>query len=468
MGSNTHTNKIQTIATHWDQWNLLQRDNDFDRYADMLIPTPKVYSAMDALEKMKVPEITEWISLFCRTCFAKTTSVCKIKLINDMDKSIVEIKNKALGIIMESTLMEGKDKHSLTRKEARYIMTVCNYFHTISYIKRVCISNFHYHQKIRNWLNYWMRMIHDSDIVIQPSRGEDKVIYMVFDTRSKYSYIGQTKRSSNTRFMEHIRSIMDPHYSTNDIPAYQVFRRLGASNLICLPMFGIKNGTEWELRKWERRAIDLFRPKLNCPYVYQYLPLNNIIKPRRKIGQSKKTVGRHRAHEQFTTTGYGLTRSPKIGIQQKDIYRLALDMGNLRRRFTSSKLVRLNSTDKARLLREIIGHLQGTPQKVAIHRFEREVDRAKRHTIELRIPQGGAFDLKNRILQKLRADCRSQHDTMIVHFRTIMPPSIRDLIANQKRWNRELHMGMNWSCTCKNLELLGLKKEEGHEHICTR
>ena len=160
MGSNTHTSKIQTIATHWDQWNLL-RDHDFDRYADMLVPTPKVYSAMKTLEKVKVPEITEWISLFCRTCFVKETGKNKLKVINDIDKSIVKIKKNALGIIMESTLMDGKDKHSLARKEARHVMTVCNYFHTISFIKRVCISVFHHHQKIRNWLNYWMRMIHE-------------------------------------------------------------------------------------------------------------------------------------------------------------------------------------------------------------------------------------------------------------------------------------------------------------------
>ena len=126
--------------------------------------------------------------------------------------------------------------------------------------------------------------------------------------------------------------------------------------------------------------------------------MQTVIRPRRQFTGHYAKVGRHRRHAQFTTTTDLLPRRAQIGHSGHEIYRIATDLGNLRRRFdgTSSKAARMmrnTPTARLKLLTEIM-RLQGRSQKIALYRFEQHIDTRRQHSVQIRTPQGGSFPLR--------------------------------------------------------------------------
>jgi len=110
--------------------------------------------------------------------------------------------------------------------------------------------------------------------------------------------------------------------------------------------------------------------------------------------------------------------------------------------------------------------LSGTKQRVALYRFKNEVDTSKAHVFGMKIPQieGTELKLKEKILTELRRDVNRP---LVLHLRSNAPPSIRDIVSNQARWNKVLDDGEQFPCTCAMLERVGLTRSS-NGHVCCK
>ena len=126
----------------------------------------------------------------------------------------------------------------------------------------------------------------------------------------------------------------------------------------------------------------------------------------------------------------------------------------------------MNEIDKQKLLNVILKQLSGTKQRVALYRFNNEVDTSKAHVFGMKIPQieGTELKLKEKILTELRRDVNRP---LVLHLRSNAPPSIRDIVSNQARWNKVLDDGEQFPCTCAMLERVGLTRSS-NGHVCCK
>ena len=99
------------------------------------------------------------------------------------------------------------------------------------------------------------------------------LIYLIVDWRHGYSYIGQTAQGATNRFCQHMKGIHDPS-KKDQLPAYDIFRRLGLSGVVMIPLLFLEDSSSMTLRYIEKQFITWWQPKCNMPFVAKYTKIS--------------------------------------------------------------------------------------------------------------------------------------------------------------------------------------------------